>query len=168
MYNGNDIIKFICSIYPGPFQRPKARNLCRCVWVVCNNKTAGSGRGQGVPDPALPLLFHENPASPSFFALLSQISFLVSLICVKLKNLLRQKLINITWPCTCRLTLSMKFWIYSSFKAIAKKKYFLNTWSMCKKEQHQNYHQGHPTAILGKISVRKMIWELEFLEHILL
>ena len=61
----------------------------------------------------------------------------------------------------------MKFWIYSSFKAIAKKKYFLNTWSMCKKEQHQNYHLGHPTAILGKISVLKMIWELEFSEHLL-
>ena len=27
--------------------------------------------------------------------------------------------------------------------------------------------QGHPTAIFGKISVRKTIWELEFSEHLL-
>ena len=27
--------------------------------------------------------------------------------------------------------------------------------------------QGHPTAIFGKISVRKMIWDLEFSEHLL-
>ena len=28
-------------------------------------------------------------------------------------------------------------------------------------------YQGHPTAIFGKISVRKTIWELEFSEHLL-
>ena len=28
-------------------------------------------------------------------------------------------------------------------------------------------HQGHPTAIFGKISVRKTIWELAFSEHLL-
>ena len=27
--------------------------------------------------------------------------------------------------------------------------------------------QGHPTAIFGKISVRKTIWDLEFSEHLL-
>ena len=27
--------------------------------------------------------------------------------------------------------------------------------------------QGHPTAIFGKISVRKAIWDLEFSEHLL-
>ena len=30
-----------------------------------------------------------------------------------------------------------------------------------------NLPQGHPTAIFGKISVRKTIWELEFSEHLL-
>ena len=67
MYNGNDIIKFICSIYPGPFQRPKARNLCRCVWVVYNNKTAGSGRGHShsffLKIPLAPLFLHCFPKS---------------------------------------------------------------------------------------------------------
>ena len=28
-------------------------------------------------------------------------------------------------------------------------------------------NQGHPTAIFGKISVRKTIWDLEFSEHLL-
>ena len=27
--------------------------------------------------------------------------------------------------------------------------------------------QGHPTAIFGKMSVRKTIWDLEFSEHLL-
>ena len=32
---------------------------------------------------------------------------------------------------------------------------------------HRVREQGHPTAIFGKISVRKTIWELEFSEHLL-
>ena len=31
----------------------------------------------------------------------------------------------------------------------------------------RNMEQGHPTAIFGKISVRKTIWDLEFSEHLL-
>ena len=64
-----------------------------------NNKTAGSGSGGGGgggggADPALLFLFHENLTSPLFFWL-SQITFLVSKICIKLKDILLQKLINI-------------------------------------------------------------------------
>ena len=33
--------------------------------------------------------------------------------------------------------------------------------------RQNNNFQGHPTAIFGKISVRKMIWDLEFSEHLL-
>ena len=75
--------------------------------------------------------FMKIPHPPFFFSLLSQIPFLVSKTCIKLKDILLQKLINIR----CWLTLSMIVWIYVSFKAIAKKKYFLNTWRMHKKEQ---------------------------------
>ena len=69
------------------------------VFVVYNNKTAGSGSGGGGgggggADPALLFLFHENLTSPLFFWL-SQITFLVSKICIKLKDILLQKLINI-------------------------------------------------------------------------
>ena len=31
----------------------------------------------------------------------------------------------------------------------------------------RRFIQGHPTAIFGKTSVRKTIWELEFSDHLL-
>ena len=41
-------------------------------------------------------------------------------------------------------------------KNVKTTEYFFRAW-----------YQGHPTAIFGKISVRKTIWELEFSEHLL-
>ena len=46
--------------------------------------------------------------------------------------------------------------------SLAKNK---NVWSYYHKTY--NIKQGHPTAIFGKISVRKTIWDLEFSEHLL-
>jgi len=48
-----------------------------------------SGSGRGAPDPAFPLLFHENPASRTFFIALP--NFVFSFQKIHLKRLISAK-----------------------------------------------------------------------------
>ena len=47
-----------------------------CFRATCVSFLAGSGRGEGAPDPAFPPLFRETPASRTFFISFPNTAFL--------------------------------------------------------------------------------------------
>ena len=87
---------FVCRVSPLP-----PGNLSQ-FW---GRLLAGVESGRWDPDPAFPLLFHENPTSHTFFHLFPKSHFLVSKISKLEKDLLLQKLIN----GRCSLALSICF-----------------------------------------------------------